>query len=137
MGGVYLNPKRYLLDTHAMIFWSSKEWVSHDFLMFFDQQAAKGNVLASTVSFWEVALLSKKNKIRIKNVHEWKSGLMENTNIRMIHPSASDMIDSTLLPDFHKDPFDRLLVVQANRHKAYLVTQDSRILDYSVKTFWL
>ena len=129
--------KRYLLDTHAVFFWSSKEWVSDDFLDFFDLQAAKGNVLASTISFWEVALLSKKKKIKIKDVHEWKAGLLENTNINLINPSASDMIDSTLLPDYHNDPFDRLLIVQASRHKAFLVTKDSAILDYSANTFWI
>lgn len=129
--------KRYLFDTHALIFWSSKEWVTQEFLDFFDQQAAKRNVLVSSISFWEAALLSKKKKIKIHNIHEWKSGLLENTNIRIINPSASDMIDSTLLPDHHKDPFDRLLVVQAARHKAALVTRDTSILSYSVNTYWV
>jgi len=132
-----LTPKRYLLDTHALIFWSSKEWVSRDFLDFFDLETAKGNVFASSISFWEAALLSKKKKVKIRNVQEWKSGLLENTHIRIINPSASDMIDSTLLPDHHKDPFDRLLIVQATRRKAFLVTKDTAILNYSVKTFWL
>jgi PIN domain nuclease of toxin-antitoxin system len=125
------------LDTHALIFWSSKEWVSQNFLNFLDRQTAKGNVFVSSISFWETALLSKKKKIEINNIHEWKSGLLENTNIRIINPSASDMIDSTLLPDHHKDPFDRLLIVQASRHKAILVTKDTSILSYSVDTFWV
>ena len=132
-----MTPKRYLLDTHALIFWSSKEWVSHEFLNFFDRLAAKGLVYASAISFWEVALLSQKKKIEIDDVHEWKSGLVENTNIQIINPSASDMIESTLLPDFHKDPFDRLLIVQASRHKTSIVTKDSEILKYSADTFWI
>ncbi len=132
-----MTPKRFLLDTHALIFWSSKEWVSLEFLNFFDRLAAKGLVYASAISFWEVALLSKKKRIEIDDVHEWKSGLMENTNIQIINPSASDMIESTLLPDFHKDPFDRLLIVQASRLKASIVTKDSEILKYSADTFWI
>ena len=132
-----MTPKRFLLDTHALIFWSSKEWVSLEFLNFFDRQAVKGLVYASAISFWEVALLSKKKRIEINDVHEWKSGLVENTNIQIINPSASDMIESTLLPDFHKDPFDRLLIVQASRHKASIVTKDSEILKYSADTFWI
>ena len=129
--------KRYLLDTHALIFWSSKEWVSQDFLDFLDQQTEKGNVFVSSISFWEAALLSKKKKIKINNIHEWKSGLLENTNVRIINPSASDMIDSTLLPAHHKDPFDRLLIVQAFRHKAIFVTKDTSFLSYSIDTFWV
>lgn len=132
-----MTTNRYLLDTHALIFWSSKEWVSKDFLYFLDNQSLKGNVFVSSISFWEVALLSKKRKISIRNVHEWKAGLLENTNIKIINPSASDMIDSTLLPDHHKDPFDRLLITQALRHKALFVTKDPTIFNYSVKTFWV
>ncbi len=94
-------------------------------------------MFASSISFWEAALLAKKKKIQINDVHDWKTGLMENTNIKIMDPSASDMIDSTLLPDYHKDPFDRLLIVQALRHKALFVTKDQAMVDYSVKTFWI
>ena len=127
----------YLFDTHALIFWSTKEWVSKDFLDFFDSQTKQGNVLTSSISFWEVALLSKKGKVEITNVHDWMSGLLENTDIKIINPSASDMIDSTLLPGHLKDPFDRLLIVQALRHNALFVTKDTVIMSYSVNTFWI
>ena len=60
----------YFFDTHALIFWSTKEWVSKDFLDFFDSQTKQGNVLTSSISFWEVALLSKKGKVEITNVHD-------------------------------------------------------------------
>ena len=128
---------RYLFDTHALIFWSSKKWVSKDFIDYFDSQTLRGNVFASIISFWEAALLAKKKKIKISDVHEWKTGLLENTNINIIDPWASDVIDSTLLPDHHKNPFDRLLIVQALRHKALFVTKDQAMADYSVKSFWI
>ncbi len=132
-----MTPNRYLFDTHALIFWSSLEWVTEAFVEFFDRQTTQGNVFASSINFWEVALLSKKGKVAISSVHDWKLGLLENTNIRILNPSASDMIDSTLLPDYHKDPFDRLLIAQAQRHKTLLVTRDAAIDSYPVKTFWL
>ena len=127
----------YFFDTHALIFWSTKEWVSKEFLDFFDIQTRQGNVLASAITFWEVALLSKKGKVEINNVHAWMSGLLENTAIKIINPSASDMIDSTLLPDHHRDPFDRLLIVQALRHNALFVTKDAAVMNYSIDTFWV
>jgi PIN domain nuclease of toxin-antitoxin system len=132
-----LTTNCYLFDTHALIFWSTKKWVSKEFLDFFDNQTRQGNVLASSITFWEVALLSKKGKIEIINVHEWMSGLMVNTDIKIINPSASDMIDSTLLPDHHKDPFDRLLIAQALSHNALFVTKDSTVMNYSIDTFWI
>ena len=50
---------------------------------------------------------------------------------------VSEMIESVQLPNFHKDPFDRLLIVQANNKKAILVTKDPNIRKYSVAVFWL
>jgi PIN domain nuclease of toxin-antitoxin system len=132
-----LTTNRYLFDTHSLIFWSSKELVSDDFIRFFDGQAGAGNVFVSSICFWETALLAKKGKIAVQNVHEWKTGLLENGRIRIIDPSASEMIDSTLLPDHHKDPFDRLMIVQALRHKALFVTKDPFISKYAVETFWI
>lgn len=63
--------------------------------------------------------------------------LTENTGIRIITPEASEMIASVYLPDIHKDPFDRLLIVQANRHSTMLVTKDEFIKAYSVDIFWI
>jgi len=137
MGGIYLRKKYYLLDTHALIFWSVKEFVSEEFIRFFDEQMEQGYVLVSSISFWETAILVKKGRIQISNVHEWKSGLSENTRIRIIDPTASEMIDSVLLPDCHRDPFDRLLIAQANHHHAVLVTKDEKIKDYEVEIFWI
>jgi len=127
----------YIFDTHSLIFWATKKFVSKKFLDFFDDQVDQGNVFVSSISFWETALLSKKNKINISDVNDWKSELLMNTNIQLINPTATEMIESTLLEDIHKDPFDRLLIVQTNNLKAYLVTKDKLVNEYAVKTIWL
>ena len=47
--------------------------------------------------------------------------------------------DALLLKDMafhHKDPFDRLLVAQATREKAILVTKDSDVIAYGTRTIW-
>lgn len=127
----------YLFDTHALLFWSIKESVSEEFIKFFDKQEQTGNILVSSVSFWEIALLVKKGRIEISDTHGWKNEILNNTNIKLIDPTTSEMIDSTLLPDHHKDPFDRLLIAQANNHETLLVTKDAHIQQYAVSTFWI
>ncbi|MDM8522194.1 type II toxin-antitoxin system VapC family toxin [Desulfococcaceae bacterium HSG8] len=127
----------YMFDTHALIFWNLKKGVSNEFIEFFDEQSDKGNVLVSAISFWEMALLSKKGRIEIADVELWKSDLTKNTGIGIVTPEASEMIASVYLPEIHKDPFDRLLIVQANRHNAMLVTKDELIKAYSVEVFWV
>ena len=136
MGGLHLTKNEYLLDTHALCFWYTRESVSENYIKFFDKQEQQGNLYISSISFWEIALLSKKGKIQMNDLELWKNELFENTNINLIEPTVSDMIASVKLPDHHKDPFDRLLIIQAVNRKALLVTKDSIINKYKVKTFW-
>ncbi|MBT4288999.1 MAG: type II toxin-antitoxin system VapC family toxin [Deltaproteobacteria bacterium] len=127
----------YLFDTHALIFWHNKKNVSEDFVKFFDQEAEKGTIYVSSISFWEIALLVKKGRIEIPDVHLWKNEILQNSNLQEINPTTSEMIDSTILPDIHKDPFDRLLISQSNQNKLTLVTKDKIIPKYDVKILWL
>ena len=132
-----MKKEAYLFDTHALIFWNNNESVSEEFIRFFDNQANKGNLYISSISFWEIALLVKKGRMSMSNVHGWKNEILSNTNILLIEPSASEMIHSTLLPDHHKDPFDRLLIAQANQNSLRIVTKDRKIEKYEVETFWM
>ncbi|EDN69987.1 PilT-like protein [Beggiatoa sp. PS] len=132
-----MKPKYYLLDTHTIIFWALKTDLSRDFIQFLDNQDKLGHLLVSSISFWEIALLSKKGKVILNDIHAWKDELFKNTNLKLINPTVDEMIDATLLPDIHKDPFDRLLISQANHQGAWLVTKDSMIPQYDVQTFWM
>jgi PIN domain nuclease of toxin-antitoxin system len=40
------------------------------------------------------------------------------------------------LPDVHKDPFDRLLIAQANVEKMTLLSGDGVFKNYPVQLFW-
>jgi PIN domain nuclease of toxin-antitoxin system len=132
-----LNRIRYLFDTHALIFWVNKESVSEEFIRFFDRQERQGTLYVSSISFWEIAFLVKKGRLEMADIHAWKNDLLSNTNIRMLDPNAAEMIDSTLLPDHHKDPFDRLLIAQARSGGFRLVTKDRHIQAYDVQCFWM
>lgn len=132
-----MRQEKYILDTHALIFWVEREEVSPDFIEFFDQQGKKGKVLISSASIWEIALLKKKGRLDIENLHQWKDDILSHSPVEIIEPTPADMIDSTLLPDHHKDPFDRLLIAQAINNNAILVTRDRTISQYPVETFWM
>ena len=132
-----MKKSTYLFDTHALIFWNNKETVSEDFISFFDTQEQRGCLYISSISFWEIALLVKRDKISISNVHVWKNEILENTNVHLTDPSASEIIDSVLLPDIHNNPFDRLLIAQAIQNNFLIVTKDQDIQKYDVETFWV
>lgn len=132
-----MSEPRYLLDTHALIFWAENIELSRDFIEFLDEQQRLGMLCVSTISFWEVALLAKKDRIQVADVHAWKNDLLNSTNLYLIDPTAAEMINSVSLPDHHKDPFDRLLIAQANQRNMALVTRDVHIAQYDVARFWM
>lgn len=125
------------MDTHALMFWQNKQGVSEKYVQFFDEQAEKGRLFVSSISFWEIALLIQKGRIASMDTHAWKNELLQNSKLQLINPSVADMIDSTLLPPHHKDPFDRLLIVQATNNNFLLVTKDQVMSDYHVPLFWI
>jgi len=127
----------YLFDTHALIFWHQRHSVSDKFIKYFDKQNQLGNLRVSSLSFWEIALLAKKGSIKVDDIEAWRNEILANTNLIEIEPTASEMIESVQLPDFHKNHFDRLLIVQAINNKATLVTKDTNIQKYSVPVYWI
>lgn len=128
---------RYLLDTHALIFWFIKENMSDELISFLDELNEAENLFISPISFWEIALLVKKGRIEIDDVNTWRISLVKNSQIMLMNPGAAEMIESVSLPDLHKDPFDRLLIAQALNNNCSLVTKDEIIKQYAVKTFWM
>lgn len=40
------------------------------------------------------------------------------------------------LPDYHRDPFDRILICQAIAHGLVLLTPDPAVTQYPVRTAW-
>lgn len=136
MGKSHLEEDRYLLDTHALFQWVTREGLSSSFISFLDEQSFLGRVLVSSISFWEFGLLAKSGRLSITDIRLWKEQVLRYSHVQLIDPSVDEMIDSTLLTSHHKDPFDRLLIVQALSHRARLVTRDELIKKYKVTTFW-
>jgi PIN domain nuclease of toxin-antitoxin system len=140
MGAVHLEKPPYLLDTHALLFWILQTGMSEVFIDHLDRKCEQEPLLVSTISFWEIALLQKKGKITIENndVIAWKDELFSHAHIESISPTINDMITSTNLPNIHKDPFDRLLIAQAQNHAALLITRDEDIGKYpGTNTLWM
>ena len=61
----------------------------------------------------------------------------EQTNgVQVLPVGLEHVLALDALPAHHKDPFDRLLVAQANVEGAFLVSGDLVFLSYPVKLLW-
>ena len=94
-------------------------------------------VYLSAVSVWE---MSVKYSIGKLDFHTSPEQFIPNQRNRHDILSLSLEESATLhlhkLPLFHRDPFDRMLICQAIYHEMTLLTPDSLINQYAVRTAW-
>lgn len=91
----------------------------------------------SSVSSWEIAV---KNSLGALPLPEPPEIFVPQTREQMGIESLALEEEATLylarLPKVHRDPFDRMLICQALCHGMALLTPDSHILQYPVRTVW-
>ena len=127
---------QWCFDTHAFYFWATSTVFDSDKQAELDRRVEAGDLWVSSVCFWEVALLVRKSRICIDDMATWKDQVCLGSGITVVDPSADDMISSTQLPEIHRDPFDRLLVAQAQRRQSGLISRDRLVRQYDVQTMW-
>ena len=127
---------RWCFDTHAFFFWTASTVFPAATQADLDRRVQSGKLWVSAICFWELALLARKGRIEIADVAIWKEQVCLSSGIAVFDPNADDMIASTMLPNVHQDPFDRLLVAQARRHASAIVTRDALVKQYDVATIW-
>lgn len=120
---------RLLLDTHTLL-WALGE----PGLLAPDAREAitdpANEVFVSAASAWEMAIKAGLGKLRVP--HDLEDQLRSSGFVALAVDTAV-AFSVRLLPHHHRDPFDRLLVAQAQRDQLTLVTRDARIRQYPVR----
>lgn len=87
------------------------------------------DVLVSAATTWELAIKRANGKIRLPaNLSE----AIELLGFVGLPVTISDGETAAALPAHHRDPFDRMLIAQAMRLEAVIVTRDAAFADYDV-----
>jgi PIN domain nuclease of toxin-antitoxin system len=60
----------------------------------------------------------------------------QTNDIQVLSVALGHVLALQDLPAHHKDPFDRLLIAQANVEEAVLISHDPVFAHYSVKVLW-
>ena len=129
-----------VLDTHAWIWFTSKpEALSKKAQKSLAAAVKEKNVLVSSISVWEVALLVNKKRLKLSmDVTDWIAKSESLPFIQFIPVANSIAVKSVNLPQpLHPDPADRIIIATALSIGAPLVTKDKKISDYApIKTIW-
>jgi PIN domain nuclease of toxin-antitoxin system len=120
-----------MLDTHAAL-WSTFD---SNFLgkrcrriirLAFEQH----EVAVSAVSFWEIALLITKRRLRLLDSAREVRRLMLSAGTIELPLTGEIAIVAGELEGLHSDPADRFIAATAIAHNATLVTADDRLLQW-------
>ncbi len=118
---------RLLLDTHVVLWQLEGTRTVGPLARRAIEQATE--LLFSVVSFAEIGVKAAIGKLAVPDdlrAHVVGSGL------RMLGLTAEHGLAVAGLPLHHRDPFDRLLIAQAQIEGLTLLTADARIDDYEV-----
>ena len=122
--------RRLLLDTHALL-WALE---SPNVLSLAAQEAVadpRNEVLVSAASVWEISIKHALNKLRVPPNLIASIGTV---GFRELPITAFHAEQAGSLPLLHTDPFDRMLVAQAQAEGLILVTRDANIPRYGIRT---
>ena len=130
-----------VLDTHILIWWITGDLtkLSENATFAISQELAGGEIIISSITAWEVAMLVAKDRIVISmDLDEWLSTIEQIEAVKFYAVDNDIAVKSANLPgEFHKDPADRMIIATARKLGCSLVTADEKILNYQhVKTIW-
>lgn len=127
---------KFLLDTHTFL-WAIGEpgKLSKKVLEIIEN--SENEIFTSVVNTWEICIKYSIGKLEIKKDPEkFIREEIQEANFQILEIKLNHLFPLTKLPDFHKDPFDRLLISQSQTENIPILTNDPLIKKYKVKTIW-
>ena len=121
--------RKLLLDTHAFLWWlgndpqlgpKAREAISDE----------RNDVFISAVTGWEIAI---KRSIGKLSAPDNLDALLDDEGFSVLPITFYHGEQAGSLPPHHKDPFDRMLIAQAQAEGLTIVTRDEHIPEYGVR----
>lgn len=115
---------RVLLDTHTIL-WAAKGTLPSEAQAIIEDSS--NDLYFSPINMWEIEL--KRNRLNFDPKVLYQN-LLHN-GYRELKVTTRHVLNISQLPSIHSDPFDRLLLAQAQCEQIYLLTADETIKKYA------
>jgi PIN domain nuclease of toxin-antitoxin system len=124
-----------LLDTNALHWWlDDTDRMSPIAVKAIENRS--NSVIISAVVPWELAIMTNLGKLKSQTLlANWDAKLAEE-GFTELPIDSSHAIRAGLLPRHHKDPFDRVLVAQAQATGWPIISADPVFDHYGVRRIW-
>ena len=123
---------RYLVDTHVWL------WMQSDPGRLRDETRAlvedvRNTLLLSAASAWEIAIKYRLGKLPLPEpAAVYVPDRMRRSGTSPLPVDHAHTLRTAELPDHHRDPFDRVLVAQAQLLDLTIITADGQLSGYDV-----
>lgn len=118
-----------LLDAHVLLWAVADPGQLHETVRG-ALESPQNEVVVSAGSIWELEIKRAAGKLRI-DVDLLAE--LEQIGFDVVPITAVDATKAARLPLLHRDPFDRMLVAQAQRLDAVLVSRDPAVAAYEIE----
>lgn len=121
--------KRLLLDTNTLLWWlsdspslgaSAREAIIEP----------RNEVYVSAASTWEISIKRAIGKLKAPDDMD---SIVEEEGMLKLPITLFHGDQAGSLPDIHKDPFDRMLIAQAQAEGLVIITADSMFQQYNIR----
>jgi PIN domain nuclease of toxin-antitoxin system len=116
-----------LLDTHVVLWWLTDDPTLADDVK--ERLDHEPGVCVSAATIWEVVIKQAIGKL--KEPADLPERVRD-SGFRELPITSEHAIVAGRLPAIHRDPFDRMLVAQAQCEDLTLVTRDANVQKYQV-----
>ncbi len=121
--------RRVLLDTHALLWWladhkslgkNAREIIS----------CARNTIYVSAATTWEISIKKAKGLLSAPDDID---GILNEEGFEPLPITTFHGERAGELPGIHRDPFDRMLIAQAQAEGLEILTKDTEFPEYGIK----
>lgn len=129
---------KILIDTQVFLWIFNRESRITKKAVWFVENTDANQFFLSDVSAWEASIKYGLGKLKLPEPPErFFPDRVRRAGYRHLPIDLTHVTSVHLLPQIHRDPFDRLLIAQARLENMTIISEDAVFGDYDVKTMRL
>lgn len=126
---------KYLIDTHTFIWFTNGDaQLSNKARLLIED--IQNNIYLSAASIWEMAIKYSMGKLNLNKAFDEVWNDVQNNQITLLTIDFEATLVLSALPFHHKDPFDRMIIAQAQQLNIPIIGKDEIFKNYPITLVW-
>lgn len=124
---------KVLIDTHVFLWFMEGVRLRRNSIDFL-KDTITNEIFVSFATAWEISIKYGIGKLKLPDVPEiWFPDRIRRAGFQLLPIEFQHTLRVHKLPPIHRDPFDRLLISQADSENLTIVAEDPNFSKYQVK----